>query len=49
MAEEVTCNYSGVIKMSVNTNLLAEKIHLFGSLLPTGRMYTEICIYRSGN
>ena len=26
MAEELTNNYSGVIKMSVNTNILAEKI-----------------------
>ena len=25
MAEELTYNYSGVIKMSVNTNILAEK------------------------
>ena len=26
MAEELTINYSGVIKMSVNTNILAEKL-----------------------
>ena len=41
MAEELTYNYSGVIKMSVNTNILAEKNRLFASLLPTGRKYKE--------
>ena len=42
MAEELLYNYSGVIKMSVNTNILAEKFVLtLRYCRLSGRMYTE--------
>jgi len=40
MYEELTYNYWGVIKMTMNTSIFAE-IRLFASLLSTGRMYTK--------
>ena len=44
MAEELTYNYSGVIKMSVNTNILAEKFVFslrYCRLAVCRPMYTE--------
>ena len=55
-AEELTYNYSGVIKMSVNTNILAEKF-VFSlrycrlAVCIQRRLLNQlcICIYRSSN